>query len=63
MNRTAYSSLPTDELITYALARDNRNDMETELAQRLMLACQMLEAEQQERYYSSDPGRQAKTAS
>jgi hypothetical protein len=62
MKRTSYSCLPTDDLITYALARDSHTEMEVELAQRLMLAVSMIE-EEQERLEVYDPGRQVKEAS
>lgn len=42
MDKTCYSAVGTDELILFACSRDNRTDMETELAQRLMLAMDML---------------------
>jgi len=62
MNQTAYSCVSTTDLIIYAIARDNRTDMELELAQRLMLACQMIE-EEQERVVRYDSGRTLKAAS
>jgi hypothetical protein len=61
MNRTCYSCLPTDDLLIYALSRDNRTDMEVELAQRLILSIDMLKEE--ERYMVHDPGRSLKAAS
>lgn len=65
MKRTSYSALPTDDLIIYALARDTRSEMEVELAQRLMVACQMMaeQQEEDERYLPHDAGRPLKTAS
>ena len=62
MKRTCYSCLPTDDLLIYALTRDNRTDMEIELAQRLALAVDMLK-EQEERYVVHDPRGQVKAAS
>lgn len=45
---TPYCAVPAQELVEYALElRDNRTDLEIELAQRLQLALDMLiEAEQ-----------------
>lgn len=42
MYQTEYSYLTTDELVHYALSRDNRNSLELELAQRLDIAMDML---------------------
>lgn len=43
MKRTVYSMLSSDELVDFALARDNATEMEIELAQRLGIAMAMLE--------------------
>lgn len=43
MIRTTYSHLDTRELIQFALCRDTRSDLELELAQRLELAIDMIE--------------------
>jgi hypothetical protein len=45
MRRTVYSVLSSEELIDFALQRDNATDMEIELAQRLNIALDMLGAE------------------
>lgn len=42
MYQTEYSYLTTDELLNYALNRDNRSGLELELAQRLDIAMDML---------------------
>lgn len=42
MYQTEYSYLTTDELVHYALTRDNRTSLELELAQRLDIAMEML---------------------
>lgn len=39
---TAYSALPVEDLVDYALQRDIRTDLEIELAQRLRVALDML---------------------
>ena len=43
MNRTTYSFIPTRELTVFALSRDSRTELEIELAQRLELALDMIE--------------------
>jgi ABC-type branched-subunit amino acid transport system ATPase component len=43
MRRTIYSAMTTEELIDFALQRDNVSEMEVELAQRLYVAMGMLE--------------------
>jgi hypothetical protein len=44
---TPYAALPVADLVDYALNRDNRSELEIELAQRLVMALDMLaEAEQ-----------------
>lgn len=43
MLRTTYSFIHTRELVQFALARDLRSEMEVELAQRLELALNMIE--------------------
>lgn len=42
MYQTEYSYLTSDELVHYALSRDNRSSLELELAQRLEIAIEML---------------------
>ena len=42
MYQTEYSYLTSDELVHYALSRDNRTSLELELAQRLDIALDML---------------------
>jgi hypothetical protein len=42
MYQTEYSYLTSDELVHYALTRDNRSSLELELAQRLEIAIDML---------------------
>lgn len=42
MYQTEYSYLTSDELVHYALTRDNRTSLELELAQRLEIAIDML---------------------
>ena len=42
MYQTEYSYLTSDELVNYALSRDNRSSLELELAQRLDIALDML---------------------
>lgn len=42
MYQTEYSYLTTEELVHYALSRDNRSSLELELAQRLDIAMGML---------------------
>jgi hypothetical protein len=43
MQRTVYSALNSEELVDFAVQRDNATQMEIELAQRLMVAMAMLE--------------------
>jgi hypothetical protein len=44
---TPYAALAVEDLVDYALNRDNRSDLEIELAQRLAVALAMLaEAEE-----------------
>lgn len=43
MIRTEFAVCTTEELINFALLRDNRTSMEIELAQRLMLAIDKIE--------------------
>jgi len=43
MIRTTYSLLQTRELVEFAMARDARTELEVELAQRLDLALDMIE--------------------
>lgn len=43
MDRTTYSFIPTRELTVFALSRDSRTELEIELAQRLELALDMIE--------------------
>ncbi len=50
MYLTAYSALDTRDLVAYALMRDSRTELEVELAQRLDLALDMIEEE------DDDPG-------
>lgn len=40
--RTVYSTLSTEELIDFAVMRDNRSELEIELAERLEQAVLML---------------------
>lgn len=42
MYQTEYSYLTSDELVHFALCRDNRTSLELELAQRLDIALDML---------------------
>ncbi len=48
MIRTVYSTLSTEEVAAFAMVRDNRTDMEVELAQRLLSAKDALEDEQRQ---------------
>lgn len=48
MQRTVYSALNSEELVDFALQRDNATQMEIELAQRLGIAMAMLEKENAE---------------
>lgn len=59
MLRTVYSHLTTEELLGFAMGRDSRSDMEVELAQRLMLAVDMMddEVEEQEVRVTTPPPR------
>lgn len=43
MSETPYSLMPSRELVELAICRDNRSDLEVELAQRLDLALDVLE--------------------
>lgn len=43
MQRTVYSALNSEELVEFAVQRDNATQMEIELAQRLLIAMAMLE--------------------
>lgn len=43
MQRTVYSALASEELVEFAVHRDNATQMEIELAQRLFVAMGMLE--------------------
>lgn len=45
MRVTSYTCVETIDLINYALVRDNSSDLEIELAQRLEIAVNMLEEE------------------
>jgi uncharacterized protein YerC len=59
MKTTAYSALQTEELLEYALLRDNATHMEIELAQRLLLAMQMLEEQDEYPRIESEGSRKA----
>lgn len=48
MYQTEYSYLTSDELVHYALTRDNRTSLELELAQRLDIALDMLCSDEDE---------------
>lgn len=43
MDRTIYSFIPNRELVQFALSRDSRTQLELELAQRFLLALDMIE--------------------
>lgn len=43
MDRTTYSLMPNRELVQFALCRDSRTELELELAQRFLLALDMIE--------------------
>ena len=45
MLRTVYSTMASEDLVEFALQRDNVTQMEIELAQRLQIALVMLEEE------------------
>lgn len=45
---TEYSCLTTEDLIHYALQRDNRTPMEEELAERLEILLNILEMEEED---------------
>lgn len=45
---TEYSCLTTEDLIQYALQRDNRTPMEEELAERLEILLNILEMEEED---------------
>lgn len=50
MYQTEYSYLTSDELVIYALNRDNRSSLELELAQRLDIALDMLCGDDEDDY-------------
>lgn len=47
MVHTPYAAVPVSDLVDYALNRDNRSELEIELAQRLAMALTMLEEAEQ----------------
>lgn len=59
MYQTEYSYLTTEELVYYALTRDNRTSLELELAQRLDIAIDMLVDEDEDGY---DAGSQSQAS-
>lgn len=59
MYQTEYSYLTTEELVHYALSRDNRSSLELELAQRLDIAMDMLMDEDED---GCDAGSQSQAS-
>ena len=59
MYQTEYSYLTTEELVHYALSRDNQTSLELELAQRLDIAMNMLMDEDEDGY---DAGSQSQAS-
>lgn len=59
MYQTEYSYLTSDELVHYALTRDNRTSLELELAQRLDIAIDMLCSEDEDDGYDAGSQSQA----
>lgn len=53
MLRTEYAVMETQELIDYALLRDNRRSMEVELAQRLSIALSRINELEDEHGYDA----------
>lgn len=47
MFHTEYAYMSSNELTNYALSRDNSSNLEIELAQRLLLAMDMLEEKEE----------------
>lgn len=58
MLRTVYSTMASEDLVEFALQRDNVTQMEIELAQRLHIALGMLEEEED----GADAGRQSQSS-